>query len=645
MTEQLKVLIVEDSEDDALLLLRELRRGKHKVLFERVETPASMKAALARERWDIILSDYVLPVFGGLEALKILKKSGQDLPFIIVSGKIGEDVAVGAMKAGAHDYIIKSSLRRLVPAVERELREAEVRRERRRANEELARFHKKLLESEARYRLLYERNPAGVFLDEMDSNRLNARRVDCNHAYARIVGYDSREELLGQDVTPIFYSEEDRKAYLDLLLKKKNLADHELRLRRKDGTPVWVIVSSVIRQDDARTFIDGTFLDITERKRLESQLHQSQKMQEIGQLAGGIAHDLNNILAPIMMSTSILRNKYTDDEDQSVIDMIGENTKRAGDLLNQLLLFARGTGGERQILKAPELISEILKMITETFPKSIRIITRLSQDLWPINGDSIQLEQVLMNLCVNARDAMPDGGILSISVENVPIHEESAGLRRQSAVGPYVAFSVTDTGHGISPEIVDRIFEPFFTTKEIGKGTGLGLSSAYSIVKAHAGFIDMHTEIGKGTEFKVYIPAAKIIEPAKTEQKEEETLTGRGELVLVVDDEPRILQIIRMVLERHGYKVMTAENGAEAIAAYSKCREEIRVLIIDMMMPVMDGEAAIEDLRQRDPHLKIIAVSGLPEPNVGGMAHALLRKPFTREELLKSLHEVLITAA
>jgi CheY-like chemotaxis protein len=250
-----------------------------------------------------------------------------------------------------------------------------------------------------------------------------------------------------------------------------------------------------------------------------------------------------------------------------------------------------------------------------------------------------------MNLCVNARDAMPDGGILTISVENVLINEKSAGLRLNSAVGTYVVFSITDTGHGISPEIVDRIFEPFFTTKEIGKGTGLGLSSVISIVKAHGGFIDMHTEIGKGTEFKVYIPAAKVIEPLKTEQKQDKLFAGHGELVLVVDDEPAMREVSRMLLECHGYKVITAANGAEAIAAYSRYSEEIRVLVIDMMMPIMDGEAAIKDLHKRDPRLKFIAVSGLHEPNVGAMAHALLRKPYPPAELLKSLQEVLITPA
>ena len=387
--------------------------------------------------------------------------------------------------------------------------------------------------------------------------------------------------------------------------------------------------------------------DITEKKKLEAQLLRAQRMESIGTLAGGIAHDLNNVLTPMMLSLEMLKQKFKDEQSQRLLTILEKNSQRGADLIKQVLSFARGVEGERNPLQAKHLISEIEKIAKETFPRNIEIRTDIPKDLFTISGDATQLHQVIMNLCVNARDAMPDGGILSISAENFFIDETYVQMHTEAKVGSYVAIAVSDTGTGIPPDILDRIFEPFFTTKEVGKGTGLGLSTSHAIVKSHGGFINVYSEVGKGTKFSIYLPAIKTRTEIQNAQEQKlELFTGHGESVLIAEDEDSVREVTVSTLEKYGYKVLAANNGADAVVLYAQNKDKVKVILMDMMMPVMDGHASIRAIHKINPEVKIIAVSGLAEKEklaeiASSHTKAFLPKPYTAEKLLKTIHEVM----
>ncbi|MBD2121785.1 response regulator [Trichocoleus sp. FACHB-262] len=386
--------------------------------------------------------------------------------------------------------------------------------------------------------------------------------------------------------------------------------------------------------------------DITEQKKLEAQFLRSQRLESVGTLASGIAHDLNNSLAPILMSVQLLEKKVQDPQSRTLLSILESNTRRSADLVKQVLSFARGLEGEHTLLQIKHLLVEIEQMVKQTFPRSITIVTELlPPDLWVILGDATQLHQVLMNLCVNARDAMPEGGTLSLAAENLWIDENYARMYLDAKVGPYVVLTVADTGMGISPSNLDKIFEPFFTTKEIGKGTGLGLSTVIGIVKGHGGFVTVHSQVERGTAFKVYLPA-KATTLERQAEVQHHLPKGHGELILVVDDEEPIRETTRISLEAYGYSVMTANDGIEAIAVYAQHQQEVSAVLIDMMMPSMDGPMTIRMLQKLDPEVKIIAVSGLVSGYEVGENNSIgvqtfLPKPYTAEELLKNLQTIL----
>ena len=386
--------------------------------------------------------------------------------------------------------------------------------------------------------------------------------------------------------------------------------------------------------------------DITEQKKLEAQFLRSQRLESVGTLASGIAHDLNNSLAPILMSVQLLEKKVQDPQSRTLLSILESNTRRSADLVKQVLSFARGLEGEHTLLQIKHLLVEIEQMVKQTFPRSITIVTELlPPDLWVILGDATQLHQVLMNLCVNARDAMPEGGTLSLAAENLWIDENYARMYLDAKVGPYVVLTVADTGMGISPSNLDKIFEPFFTTKEIGKGTGLGLSTVIGIVKGHGGFVTVHSQVERGTAFKVYLPA-KATTLERQAEVQHHLPKGHGELILVVDDEEPIRETTRISLEAYGYSVMTANDGIEAIAVYAQHQQEVSAVLIDMMMPSMDGPMTIRMLQKLDPEVKIIAVSGLVSGYEVGENNSIgvqtfLPKPYTAEELLKKLQTIL----
>jgi len=420
----------------------------------------------------------------------------------------------------------------------------------------------------------------------------------------------------------------------------------ELQQVTKDGKEIIVESRWTLVRDQAEVpkSILVVNTDITQKKQLERQFLRTQRLESIGTLAGGIAHDLNNILTPILAASQLLQIKLpnTDERTQRMLKTLETNTKRGAALVKQVLSFARGVEGQHTTLQVRHLIAEIKQIVKQTFPKWIEFCIDVSPELWAVSGDATQLHQVLMNLCVNARDAMTDGGSLSISAENLFIDQNYARMHLEAKVGPYVAITVEDSGVGIPPEILDRIFEPFFTTKELGKGTGLGLATVIGIIKSHGGFINVSSQVSKGTQFKVFLPAVEATAAPRVEDIE--LPIGNGELILVVDDEAPIREITKISLESYNYKVILASDGIEAIALYAQHKHEIRGVLVDMMMPSMDGATTIRTLQKINPQVKIIAVSGLVTNNklaqqVG--INTFLSKPYTARELLQALFSVL----
>ncbi|MCJ8282871.1 MAG: response regulator, partial [Rivularia sp. ALOHA_DT_140] len=404
----------------------------------------------------------------------------------------------------------------------------------------------------------------------------------------------------------------------------------------------WTLVSDESGNPKSILTVDT---DITETKQLEIQFLRVQRLESLGTLASGIAHDLNNMLTPILAIAQLLPLKLgkVDRSSSEMLEMLQGNAKRGANLVKQVLSFARGNESKRTVLQVKHLLKDIEQFAKGTFPKSISIERNLPRDIWTVLGDATQLHQVFMNLVVNSRDAMPNGGILSIEAENKFIDESYAKMNIEAKVGSYVVVSITDTGVGISPQVIDRIFDPFFTTKEVGKGTGLGLSTVLGIVKSHGGFIEVSSEISQCTQFRVYLPSIEGEVSSIPEQMQ--LPKGNEELVLVVDDEVGICEIIKTTLETYNFRVITADDGIEAIAIYVQYKNEINIVLIDIMMPSMDGATAIRTLQQINPQIKIIAMSGLvsnealAEANGTGI-QGFLGKPFSAGELLNTLETV-----
>ncbi len=428
----------------------------------------------------------------------------------------------------------------------------------------------------------------------------------------------------------------------------------EYRFERKDGSHAFVQDRGYILRDAAGRGIRmvGGMRDLTEQKKMETQFLRAQRMESIGTLAGGIAHDLNNVLAPIMMSIELLKlEPVIDPRRRKILDLIHVSCRRGADLVRQVLAFGRGLDGQRVPVGLRRLVHDLEGIISETFPRNIRIVAEVPNDLWLVMGDPTQLSQVLLNLAVNARDAMPQGGTLTVTASNLVLDAQYAGTSPEARAGKYVLLEVADTGTGIPPEVRERIFEPFFTTKPPGQGTGIGLATVHTVVKSHAGFIQVESELGRGTTFRIHLPA----DPSRAHELSAppfpgEPPRGRDELVLVIDDEYSIRDITRQTLETFGYRVLTARDGAEAIALYAPQARDIALVLTDMMMPVLDGEATIQVLRRMNPAVRIIAASGLEiTENIAKATRAgaedFLPKPYTAETLLRRIRNVLDRAA
>jgi two-component system NtrC family sensor kinase len=385
--------------------------------------------------------------------------------------------------------------------------------------------------------------------------------------------------------------------------------------------------------------------EVKQRRDVESQLLRVQRMESINTMASGIAHDLNNTLAPIRMCVPLLRDELTDETRDIIISTIETCSERASSVLRQVLTFARGVDGERLNLQPSDLMDEITLMCTKTFPQNVSFNYVPNDDLWAVKGDPTQLHQVLMNLCVNARDAMPDGGILSLHAENTEVDDNYASMIPGLKPGRYVKITVRDNGSGIPMECIEKIFDPFFTTKPVGKGTGLGLSSALGIVRSHNGFLEVRSEVGQGTTFEIFLPE-QANSATRAIPVPVEPANGNGELILVVDDEPEIRAAAQRVLFKHGYRAITACDGAEALAIYAASVDPIHAVLTDIMMPVVDGVALCRALKKIDPGVRVIASTGGGERSRAAELETLnvrriLEKPFSTGALLSMLREAL----
>ncbi|MEH2309266.1 hybrid sensor histidine kinase/response regulator [Nostoc sp.] len=487
-----------------------------------------------------------------------------------------------------------------------------------------------------------------VTTDAICVRDLNNQIIFWNKGAETLYGWKATEAW-GKNATELLYDEPSPEIEAALLqATSKGKWQGELTKLTKMGKEIlvasrWSLVYGEQGKPKAILTVDT---DITDKKHLEAQLFRAQRLESIGTLASGIAHDLNNILTPILAGAQLLPLKFPDADERThhLLEILEINARRGADLVKQVLSFARGVEGKRITLQLRHLIVEVAKILKETFPKSIQISTDVLQDLWMVSGDSTQLHQVLMNLCVNARDAMPNGGNLSIFAENLLIDENYARMNLEAKEGPYIVITVSDTGVGIPKEILDRIFEPFFTTKDVGKGTGLGLSTVLGIIKSHGGFVNVYSELGSGTSFKVYLPAVKGMETFTPEELPPQT--GHGELILIVDDEVAIQEITKTSLETHNYKTLIANDGIEAIAVYAQNRDKISAVLMDIMLPSLDGLTAIRTLQKINPKVRIIASSGLMSENkLSSIAavgvNTFLVKPYTVNELLVSLQKVL----
>jgi len=515
----LRALIADDSENDVLLLLRVLRKAGYEPVYERVWTAPAMKAALQRQTWDIVISDYEMPNFGGFEALQLLKESGHDLPFILVSAVISEETAVAAMKAGAHDYIMKRNLARLAPAIERELREAQT------------------------------------------------------------------------------------------------------RVARKAA-------ETALRQS-------------------EEQLRQTQKIEAVGRLAAGVAHDFNNILTAIMgHSELLLRQLDTDDPRRKNAEQIEKVTHLAAGLTRQLLIFSRKQVIEPRVLNLNAVILDIKKMLCRLIGENIEFCTLLDPAAGHIKADPGQIEQVIMNLVVNARDAMPNGGKLTVTTANTTLDKNHLKNFPDMGTGNYVMLAIADTGTGMSEEVKAHLFEPFFTTKPSGQGTGLGLATCFGIVKQNTGHINVHSELGSGTTFEIYFPQVQsALEPLRVRNLPTE-VAGGNETVLLVEDEPVVRELAVDTLREKGYIVVAAVNGEEGLRLARQHDGKIDLVLTDVVMPVMGGKEMADALRTSHPDTKVLFTSGYTEDALGHHGVLLpgirfLPKPYLTATLTRKVREVL----
>jgi two-component system, cell cycle sensor histidine kinase and response regulator CckA len=685
----LQVLLIEDNLAEARLfreILQDAWADKFGLVHFQRLGPAII--GLNSHHFDVALLDLTLPDSDGLASLDALIHHAPSLPIVVLTNTNDDELALDAVRHGAQDYLVKRQIsldilvRSIRYAIERKasaeaLRDInetlELRIEERTAaveamNESLTQEIESRENIQNRLELAQQAGKLGTFEWDITADRVTWS-IELETLYGLAPGSFGNSNInwlatIHPEDRPQIRAELDRWRIIakgddsppnslgaSSISGRNSLQiaqglDLEFRIVDLDLNIRWMAVKSSIflDRDGHPTRTIGIHMDITEKKQLEAQFLRAQRLESLGTLASGIAHDLNNVLTPILSVAQLLplRLPNLDDRTQNLLKILESSARRGADLISQILSFAQGIEGKHVSIQPAHLLLDIQKIVEQTLPKSIEIDRAIPADLWTVSGDMTQLHQVLMNLCVNARDAMPQGGTLSIQAANLSIDPAFARTHLDARAGNYVEITITDTGTGIAPQLLDRIFDPFFTTKEVGKGTGLGLSAVLGIVKSHGGFLDIQTQINQGTQFHVYLPASNP--PSQPHQDEPELPPGQQHLVLVVDDEKAITELIKTTLETYNYRVLTANNGAEAIAIYRQHRDAIDGVLIDMMMPVMDGLTTVTALHQLDPELPIVAMSGIN--SIEAIAQAkrfgcqyFLAKPYTNCDLLQILSD------
>lgn len=761
MSIPLRMLMIEDSRDDADLLLRELRRGGYSLTAERVETAEALTAALDKHAWDLIICDYSMPHFSGLDALRMVRARVLKVPFIFWSGTIGEDTAVAALKEGAQDYVMKGNLKRLLPAVQRALEDTARRIER-------AQLQAEVKASEEKYRLLFQASPMPMWVFDRDSlkflavneaairhygfpreeflsmtiadirpkedvpklvdavsrsvpglsdvelwrhrkkdgtiidveitsdpinfagkdaelilshdvteqrkaqekvrqseeqfakafrssplaitisSETDGRYIDANEAFLKMMGY-GREELLNrtsQDLR-VWIDPEDRKKMLEQLDNTEAAEPLEARFRTKWGKERLVRISAERIVLDGVPCVLANTLDITEARRLEAQFRQAQKMEAIGRLAGGVAHDFNNLLGVMMGYSELARELAPSGSPiRTHLGQIKEAGRRAAALTKQLLAFSRQQVVAPQILNLNAVVQGLSKMLLRLIGEDVSLIFRPAEPLGSVRADVGQIEQILMNLVVNARDAMPGDGKIVIETAEVELDEAYVEDHSPVRPGPYALLSVSDTGCGMDAKTMSQIFEPFFTTKEPGKGTGLGLSTVYGIVKQNSGYVWAYSELGRGSTFKIYLP--RVVGKAESIKPDQsEAIIDRGtETILLVEDDNLMRAMTADLLKGGGYNVLEAADANGALQIAKEHRASIDLVLTDVVMPGMSGADLSAHLRSLQPRMKVLFMSGYPGDL---LAHAgvpeaeklVIQKPFTRKSLLTKIRSTL----
>ncbi len=649
MTKPLRVLIVEDNEDDATLLVRTLRHGGFDPVYTRVDNARDLRAALSESPWEMIICDHAMPQFDSFAALALVKETGFDMPFIVVSGMIGEEVAVATMKAGAHDYLMKDKLLRLVPAIERELHEAEERRQRRQTEEALQ-------ESEARYRVLVEQSLAGIYIIQEGRFRY------VNPKFAEIFGYTPDEIITTVRQGHDLFAEENR-AWVQARLLAREQGEVEsdsyaFRGQRKDGTLIEVEIHGSTMTLGGKPAVIGILLDITERtqmeearQHLEEQLRQSQKMEALGTLAGGVAHEFNNILAGMLGYTDLTQDAVPQDSVAwNYLQEVLTAGRRAKDLVQQILAFSHRSEIRREPLPFHRIIHEALTLLRVSLPTTIAFQTHVEQDVGTVLADRTQMHQIIINLCTNADHAMREtGGILEVRLDTVEVDEARATRHPGLHPGPHVRFTVQDTGPGIAPKVLERIFDPFFTTKGVGEGTGMGLAIVHGIVTSHGGAVTVESTVGAGTTFTIYLPQWAETAAGETVQPEEDLLQGTG-CILFVDDEVMLANLGHTVLEQLGYEVVSCTSSLEAFEAFRGNPQRFDLVITDQTMPQLTGEQLATALRRMRPDIPIIVCTGFSHVINAEKAQALgidafCMKPLRIRELAVTIQQVLAKRA
>lgn len=627
---QVDVLLVEDDEDDHYITRRLLERvrGSSYDLHWEQDFDAGLASVLGGKH-DVALVDYRLGRKSGLDLIQEARRQGARTPIILLTGQGDLETDRRAMSAGAFDYLVKGEISSEM--MERSIRYALGRRE-----------------AEDRIRA------QGALLDKASD------AICCLEIGGGVIYWNrSAEALTGQSAETVRDLEGDELMRRIYDVSEEHLEEirrqvlgegewhGELHMQAPDGeTRVVENRWSLVRDDAGRPeaiLVVGT--DVTERRMLESQFLRAQRMESIGRMAGGIAHDLGNLLVPVLLGVEVLRNHVRADERTTrTLKMIEKSAQRGRDMVRNVLSLARGIEGERTVIALPEVLEEV-ERLTDMFPSDIDVRWQVSEDLHEVLGDATQVQQVIMNLCVNARDAMPEGGHLRIEVANVAVSEHEAARSMDATAGDFVRVRVSDDGTGISPEIQDKVFEPFFTTKSHGEGTGLGLSTVYSIVKSHGGFVQLESRPGRGTTFDVYWPLApddvEVTAPAVPLQGGE----GKGELVLVVDDEPLVVRAACEALERGRYQVVAATSSLEGWQLFQEHQDTVAAVVTDLLMPGMPGTELIRRIREMQSNIPILAVSspsdGQREEALQAGADHMVAKPYAGNTLRAALHHLL----